>query len=122
MKKWTTLLFVCLFAMILTACNSTATPVEKEEDTSKETAGETKNEAKEEEPKVSELTLEEVYKKAMDRQNEIESLSSEITMDQVITSGGQEISVKSDMYYGYDNGSNGYVCKRYFYNGRPSNW
>jgi len=92
MKKWTTLLFVCLFAMILTACNSTATPVAKEEDTSKETSGESTKE-----PKVSELTLEEVYKNAMDRQNEIESLTSEVAMEQLITSGGEEIHVKSDM-------------------------
>ncbi len=88
MKKWTTLLFVCLFALVLTACNSTATPVEKEENTSKETA---------EEPKISELTLEEVYQNAMDRQNQIKSLTSEVSMEQVITSGDQEITIQSDM-------------------------
>ncbi|MFY3791162.1 DUF6612 family protein [Ureibacillus sp. MALMAid1270] len=96
MRKWTAFLLTCLFALVLTACNSTATPIEKEEDTSKETAGETTKDENEE-PKVSNLTLEEVYQKAMDRQNEIESLSSEVTMEQLMTIDGQEINVKSDM-------------------------
>lgn len=96
MRKWTAFLLTCLFALVLTACNSTATPIEKEDDTSKETAGETTKDENEE-PKVSNLTLEEVYQKAMDRQNEIESLSSEVTMEQLMTIDGQEINVKSDM-------------------------
>ncbi|CAM5206194.1 Lipoprotein OS=Ureibacillus acetophenoni OX=614649 GN=SAMN05877842_111102 PE=4 SV=1 [Ureibacillus acetophenoni] len=96
MRKWTAFLLTCLFALVLTACNSTATPIEKEDDTSKETAGETTKDENEE-PKVSDLTLEEVYQKAMDRQNEIESLSSEVTMEQLMTIDGQEINVKSDM-------------------------
>ena len=96
MRKWTAFLLTCLFALVLTACNSTATPIEKEEDTSKETAGETTKDENEE-SKVSNLTLEEVYQKAMDRQNEIESLSSEVTMEQLMTIDGQEINVKSDM-------------------------
>lgn len=99
MKKWTALLLTCLFALVLTACNSTATPIEK--DTSNATTGETSKEeneeAKDEDTKVSELTLEEVYQNAMDRQNEIESLSSEVTMEQLMTIEGQEINVKSDM-------------------------
>lgn len=101
MRKLASLMLVCLFALILTACNSTATPVEKEEDTSKETTGETNDntteEKEDEEPKVSELTLEEVYQKAMDRQNEIKSLTSEVTMEQVMTIEGEELSVNSDM-------------------------
>nr|WP_106781654.1 DUF6612 family protein [Lysinibacillus timonensis] len=98
MKKWTTLLFVCLFAMILTACNSTATPVEKEEDSSEQTANNGTNESTENKaPEVSELTLQEVYEKAMERQNEIDSLTSEVSMEQVITAEGQEVNVKSDL-------------------------
>lgn len=88
MKKWLTLFVTCLFALILTACNSTATPIEKEEDKTTEVK---------EEQKVSALTLEEVYQKAIDRQNEIASLTSEITMEQVMTSGGEEFSIKSDL-------------------------
>ncbi len=97
MKKWSSLFVACFFALILTACNSTATPIKKEEDTSKDTTENTSTEVKEDQSKVSELTLEEVYQKAMDRQNEIESLTSEVTMHQVMTSGGEEITIKSDM-------------------------
>ncbi|BDH63453.1 hypothetical protein MTP04_35830 [Lysinibacillus sp. PLM2] len=98
MKKWSTLLLACLFALLLTACNSTATPVENTpEENESENTNEGTPESTEEESSVSDLTLEEVFEKAIERQNEISSLTAEVKMDQTITSGGVETAVNSDM-------------------------
>lgn len=98
MKKWSTLLLACLFALLLTACNSTATPVENTtEENDSENTNEGTPESTEEESSVSDLTLEEVFEKAIERQNEITSLSAEVKMDQTIKSGGVETAGNSDM-------------------------
>ncbi len=82
MKKWITPFFASMLVIILAACNDTAEPQ----------AGSTND---------SQLTLEEVYQKALDRQNELESVSAIVKMDQAMTYGAGEESLeiksKSDM-------------------------
>ncbi|MBD8026532.1 hypothetical protein H9636_07680 [Ureibacillus sp. Re31] len=82
MKKWGYLL-IAIMLFVLTACNSTAKPQ----------SGATS--------KSSDLTLDEVYKNAIDRQNELKSLSGSIKMDQTIGFGTGEESIemttKSDL-------------------------
>lgn len=82
MKKWGIVLFSSLLVFVLAACNSSAEPKE----------GSNNN---------SELTLEEVYQKAIERQNELESVTAAVKMDQVMNFGAGEesleISSKSDM-------------------------
>lgn len=82
MKKWGYLL-IGLLLFVLTACNSTAEPQ----------SGATS--------KSSDLTLEEVYNKAIERQNELKSVSGSIAMDQTIGFGTGEESIemttKSDL-------------------------
>lgn len=82
MKKWRMVFFASLLVFILAACNDTAKP----KDGSKEN---------------SELTLEEVYEKALNRQNELQSVTAILKMDQLMTYGAgeesMEIKSKSDM-------------------------
>ena len=82
MKKWRMVFFASLLVFILSACNDTAKP----KDGSKEN---------------SELTLEEVYEKALNRQNELQSVTAILKMDQLMTYGAgeesMEIKSKSDM-------------------------
>jgi len=82
MKKWRMILFASLLVFVLAACNDTAKPQEGSNNS-------------------SELTLEEVYEKAIERQNELESVSALVKMNQVMTYGSGEesleINSKSDM-------------------------
>lgn len=91
MKKWITILLASFLLLVLSACNSTAEPTSGSE----EAAGE------KEESNVSELTLEEVYEKAIKRQTELKSSSAVIKMDQkmILGSGTEsfEMSTTSDM-------------------------
>ncbi|MDN4495209.1 DUF6612 family protein [Ureibacillus aquaedulcis] len=91
MKKWAMICLAGFLLLVLSACNSTAEPTSDSED-----AVEGK-----EESNVSELTLEEVYEKAMERQSELKSSSADIKMDQKMTFGngteGMEMSTASDM-------------------------
>lgn len=79
MKKWTLVLFASLFVLLLAACNDTAEPQE----------GSKKN---------SELTLEEVYQKALDRQSKLESVTAIAKMNQVMTygTGEESLEIKSN--------------------------
>ncbi|KGR75547.1 hypothetical protein CD33_10425 [Ureibacillus sinduriensis BLB-1 = JCM 15800] len=80
-----------LLLLVLSACNSTAEPATDSE----EAAG------SQEESKKSELTLEEVYEKAIERQNELKSSSADIKMEQKMTFGNGtesfEMNTTSDM-------------------------
>ena len=82
MKKWGMAFLASLIIFVLAACNDTAVPQE----------GAKNN---------SELTLEEVYQKAIDRQNQLESVTAIVKMDQVMSFGsgeeGLEIKSKSDL-------------------------
>lgn len=84
MKKWITVFMASLFILILAACSDTAEPTPE---TEKE--------------KVTELTLEEVYNKSIERQKELTSVSADLKVDQDMTfsANGEsvEISAKSDM-------------------------
>lgn len=94
MKKWATILSASLLALVLTACNSTAEPVQ-------ETEGNETTEATTKTTELSELTLEEVYENAIKRQNEMKSVSADMKLDQTITFGSgeesYEMGTKSDM-------------------------
>ncbi len=68
MKKVVMLCLVSLLVLALSACNSTAEPTSGEE--GKEVSNK------------SELTLQEVYEKAIERQNTLESVSADIKMNQ----------------------------------------
>ncbi|MCP1146316.1 DUF6612 family protein [Lysinibacillus endophyticus] len=84
MKKWGYAFFTSLLVFVLAACSETAEPKTG-----------TKEESK------SELTLQEVYDKAIERQNELESVSADMKMNQVITFGSGEekfvMGTKSNM-------------------------
>lgn len=75
MKKFFTILSAGTLALMLAACNDTATP-------KKETTDESK------------LTLEQVYEKAIDRQSEIKSLSSDMKQNMVIDMAGESSKVE----------------------------
>lgn len=72
MKKWLSILLASLLVIVLAACNNS-----------------------------DKLTLEEVYKKAIDRQNEIKSMSSDVQMDMKMVFGQGdeklELATKSDL-------------------------
>ncbi|WP_036200505.1 DUF6612 family protein [Ureibacillus sinduriensis] len=91
MKKWIMIPMTSLLLLVLSACNSTAEPATDSE----EAAG------SQEESKKSELTLEEVYEKAIERQNELKSSSADIKMEQKMTFGNGtesfEMNTTSDM-------------------------
>ena len=84
MKKWGLVLVTSLLVFILAACNETAKPKTG-----------TKEESK------SELTLQEVYEKAIERQNELKSVHADMNMNQVLTFGSGEekfvMGTKSNM-------------------------
>lgn len=90
MKKLFSIFLVSLLVVVLSACNSTAEPVSGDNAEKKET-----------EQEVSELTLEEVYENAIERQNELTSVSADMKLDQTMTLGSGEESLematKSDM-------------------------
>ncbi|MDM5335411.1 hypothetical protein QUF56_19790 [Ureibacillus composti] len=91
MKKSFLIFLVGLLVVVLSACNSTAEPV----------SGDNTEKNPTEQPEVSELTLEEVYEKAIERQNELTSVSADMKLDQTMTLGSGEESLematKSDM-------------------------
>ena len=74
MKKFFTVLSAGAVALVLTACNNSATPTKDTTATNK-------------------LTLEQVYDKAMERQVDIKSMSANIDMSQVIQFGIDEESM-----------------------------
>lgn len=82
MKKWITVFMASLFILILAACSDTAEPTPETD-------------------KVTELTLEEVYNKSIERQQELTSVSADLKVDQDMTLNvnGEsiEVSAKSDM-------------------------
>lgn len=84
MKKWGTLLLISVMVIVLSACNSTA---EQKSDSN--------------ESKKSELTLEQVYEKAIERQKELKSVKSVMKMDSKISykseSESYEMNSKTDM-------------------------
>lgn len=67
MKKWLTILFASLLVFVLAACNSSSESGDDKSSSGGDKAGE--------------LSLEDVYKKALDRQNEIKSMSADVKMD-----------------------------------------
>ncbi|MET4561787.1 hypothetical protein ABIA69_002957 [Lysinibacillus parviboronicapiens] len=75
MKKIFKVLGVGAFALVLAACNTSATPTK---DTTK----------------TSSLTLEQVYDKAVDRQTDIKSMSANMEMNQVTKIGAGEESME----------------------------
>ena len=78
MKKFFTVLSAGAVALVLTACNTSATPTKDTTATSK-------------------LTLEQVYDKAMERQADIKSMSASMDMEQVIKFGIGEESMEMNM-------------------------
>lgn len=82
MKKRGGFLATALMALLLAACNNTAEPQSGSENN-------------------SDATLDEVYQKAIDRQNELESVTATVKMDQLMSFGtGEEsfeIPSKSDL-------------------------
>lgn len=84
MKKWISLFIFSLLAVFLVACSETETPAPDSDEKS-----------------VTELTVEEVYNKAMERQQELTSVSADLKIDQqmVIKTNEDEteVSTKSDM-------------------------
>lgn len=84
MKKWGTLLLISMMVIVLSACNSTA---EQKSDSN--------------ESKKSDLTLEQVYEKAIERQKELKSVKSVMKMDSKISykseSESYEMNSKTDM-------------------------
>ena len=78
MKKFFTVLSAGAVALVLTACNTSATPTKDTTATSK-------------------LTLEQVYDKAMERQANIKSMSASMDMEQVIKFGIGEESMEMNM-------------------------
>lgn len=78
MKKFFAVLSVGAVALVLTACNNSATPTKDTTATSK-------------------LTLGQVYDKAMERQADIKSMSASIDMEQVIKFGIGEESMEMNM-------------------------
>lgn len=78
MKKFFTILSVSAVALVLTACNNSATPTKDTTATSK-------------------LTLEQVYDKAMERQVDIKSMSANIDMSQVLQFGADEGSMEMNI-------------------------
>lgn len=78
MKKWMTLMIVCILAIGLAACNQSATP-------SKETSKEN----------TSDLTLQEVFTQSLEQSEKLESLSASIDMTQVVEIPAQEISMET---------------------------
>ncbi|MFC7685974.1 DUF6612 family protein [Ureibacillus sp. GCM10028918] len=77
MKKWVMICLASFLLLVLSACNSTAEPTSGSED---EAGGQ-------EVSNKSELTLEEVYEKAIERQNELKSSSADIKMNQKMIFG-----------------------------------
>ncbi|KIL43938.1 DUF6612 family protein [Jeotgalibacillus soli] len=71
MKK-TAIIFTASFALLLAACSEPATPVEN--DNTAET-----------EASSSDLTLEEVFAKTIEANENIESVSAEVTIDQIVS-------------------------------------
>lgn len=78
MKKWSMLLAVTTLSLGLVACNDTATPTP-----------DTKTE------QMSNLTLQDVFKKSMEQSESIKSLSANINMTQLIEVPSQEISMET---------------------------
>lgn len=82
MKKMGNCFLASLVVLVLAACNDSAVPTKGSENN-------------------SELTLEEVYQKALERQNELESVSAIVDMEQEMSFGSGEeaieINSKSDM-------------------------
>jgi hypothetical protein len=78
MKKWMTLMGVCVLSLILVACNETATPTSE---TTKEN--------------TSDVTLQNVFTKSLKQSEKLESLSATIDMTQLIEFPSQEISMES---------------------------
>lgn len=78
MKKFFTVLSAGAVALVLTACNNSATPTKDTTATSK-------------------LTLEQVYDKAMERQVDIKSMSANVDMSQVIQFGIDEESMEMNI-------------------------
>lgn len=78
MKKFFTVLSAGAVALVLTACNTSATPEKGSTDTSK-------------------LTLEQVYEKAIERQSDIESMSASMEMEQKMKFGDGEESMEMNM-------------------------
>lgn len=78
MKKFFTVLSAGAVALVLTACNNSATPTKDTTATNK-------------------LTLEQVYDKAMERQVDIKSMSANIDMSQVIQFGIDEESMEMNI-------------------------
>ena len=78
MKKFLAVLSAGAVALVLTACNSSATPTKDTTTTSK-------------------LTLEQVYDKAIERQADIKSMSASMDMEQVIKFGAGAESMEMNM-------------------------
>lgn len=78
MKKFFAVLSAGAVALVLTACNSSATPTKDTTTTSK-------------------LTLEQVYDKAIERQADIKSMSASMDMEQVIKFGAGAESMEMNM-------------------------
>ncbi|MBM7716590.1 outer membrane lipoprotein-sorting protein [Bacillus thermophilus] len=84
MKKALTIILGAMLMLVVSACNQTAEPVEKD--------GKTETTKKEQD-----LTLEEVYKKVEEANKDIKSFESNITMNQKVDAGGEKQEIKSDM-------------------------
>lgn len=99
MKKLLTLMMAMLIVVLVACADSSSTDSTETDDTGDvETSEGAEDVENEESDAASEITLEEVYEKAIERQNEINSMSADIVMDQniVLDESGETFEMKSN--------------------------
>ena len=99
MKKLLTLMMAMLIVVLVACADSSSTDSTETDDTGDvETSEGAEDVENEESDAAPEITLEEVYEKAIERQNEINSMSADIVMDQniVLDESGETFEMKSN--------------------------
>lgn len=96
MKKSMGILVMALFFILLSACGQADEPVEAEP-AKDETAAETKAEKKKEEAPAQDkdLTMKQVFEKAIEKNNDVKSFASKMETKQKIDVAGQQMDINS---------------------------
>lgn len=95
MKKISMLILTALMAVVLSACSETANPVDSEPASAE---SKNNNETEEKAEMKSELTLQEVFEKSMEANQEIKSFATDLDLNQVMEIQGEKMAMSSKMH------------------------